>query len=65
MKKSNAENTFKKEKNNPTNILEYLFFYDVDCSNSEEVKKRWNIIRRAVLIAIFILVVFFCLKIFL
>ncbi len=40
MKKSNAENTFKKEKNNPINILEYLFFYDIDCSNSEEVKKK-------------------------
>ena len=65
MKKSNAENTFKKEKNNPINILEYLFFYDVDCSNSEEVKKRWLIIRRIVLIVLFVLIFFFCLKIFL
>ena len=65
MIKSDVKKTLKKEKNKPTNILEYLFFYDVDHSNAEEVKRRWNIIRRSVLIALFVLVVFFCLKIFL
>ena len=64
MKKSDIKNTSKKEKTNSTNILD-LFFYGVDCSNSKEVKKRWNIIRRAVIIILFILIVFFCLKIFL
>ena len=64
MKRSNVKNTSKKGKSNPTNILEYLFFYDVDCSNAEEVKKRWNIIRKVVLIVLFVLIVFFCFKIF-
>ena len=65
MKKSDVKNTLKKGKNNPTNILKNLFFYNVDYSNAEEVKNRWLIIRRIVLIVLFVLIVFFCLKIFL
>ena len=64
MKKSNVKNVSKEENSDSRNILESIFFYDVDCSNAGEVKKRWNIIRRVTLIVLFILVVFLCWKIF-